>query len=277
MTIKCPSCEVGFEKLISLSIHYRSTHKKPAKDLYVALYHNNTAPTCKCGCGQETKFLDIGRGFNKFIRGHAARVNNNFQTEKSKTNSLNTRREMIKSGEWKPFHETATGEHWALGKTKETDPRIAKMSEAILINPEERARRSNLFKELRKTGAVKILYGPDHSQWKGGMTSLAITCRANRRLYTEWKIPRLKLARFQCEQCLGKKNLEVHHNMESFSEIMGRIAKELGWNDGSAIAQTEASLALKTKISEAIADYHIQNNVSGIVLCEDCHNKAHGV
>lgn len=280
----CPFCKTkSYEKLISLSLHCRKTHKKTAKEFYTELVHNGVVPVCACGCGQETKFLDIGRGFSQFIQGHSSRVHNNFQTEKSKTNSIKTRRKMLEAGSWKPFHEKETGEHWALGKTKETDARIAKMSQTVMANPKERERRSALFKQLREDGVIKILYGPEASRWKGGTSPLLSVCHANSRLYQEWKYPKLLAAKFSCEGCKisreaePRPNLEVHHNQVRMSTIVRLVAESNGWNDAYAVAPAadKATVELKHKISEAVADYHIRNNVPGIVLCEQCHKNQH--
>ena len=31
----------------------------------------------------------------------------------------------------------------------------------------------------------------------------------------------------------------------------------------------------KKEISDKVIQYHIKNNVSGVTLCRDCHNKLH--
>lgn len=71
---KCPLCENQYEKLISLSVHYRKKHKRKSKELCLKLFYNDVEPTCACGCGGEVKFLDITRGFREFIHGHISRV-----------------------------------------------------------------------------------------------------------------------------------------------------------------------------------------------------------
>jgi hypothetical protein len=61
------------------------------------------------------------------------------------------------------------------------------------------------------------------------------------------------------------------------SEIVREVARKLGWNDHYALAPKDPdSQLLKDAISDAVAEYHIQNNVSGIVLCHKCHNAEHG-
>ena len=77
--------------------------------------------------------------------------------------------------------------------------------------------------------------------------------------------------------CKGGR-LEVHHDKETFSEIMRKIAQKHNWETKLTTALTQENdeiFALKQKISNEVAQYHIDNNVSGIVLCKSCHKKAH--
>ena len=55
-----------------------------------------------------------------------------------------------------------------------------------------------------------------------------------------------------------KKNLEVHHDKETMAEIIDKFKSD--------------SLT-KEQIVESIVKYHIENNVSGITLCKECHRK----
>ncbi len=274
----CPICPNQYDSIVSLSMHYRRGHKKTSKDLYVALHHNGTEPTCKCGCGGPVKFLDITRGFSEFVWGHASRVNNNYQTEKSKTASLKVRREMLENGSWKPFALKETGETWNTGLTKETDSRVAKMSESITSNPEEVAKRSKRMKEEWTSGHISVLSREKHSQWKGGISSLNHASRAYPKLYKEWKRPKLVAAEFKCQNCFSQMHLEVHHDKETYSSILRKIAKQFNWEETLAthVDPANSSLVdLKFEICEAIANYHITNNVSGIVLCDSCHKLRH--
>lgn len=275
----CPECSFRHENVFSLSSHYRNTHQKTVKELYVAIFCNGVEPTCRCGCKEPVRFMDITRGFSEYKVGHISRIKNNFQTEKSKTNSLKTRRKMLETGEWKPFVNEETGKHWKDGLTAETDIRIARNKAAILANPEERKRRSEMMKGCWKDGRIQIKKGPDSSQWKGGISSLNQTCRANTRLYREWKFPKLQAANFKCTSCESAKNLEVHHDKETFSTIYVRIAEQMGYQkrlfEGLNPEVDMEMIELKFAISAAVADYHIQNSVSGIVLCEVCHLKLH--
>jgi hypothetical protein len=72
--------------------------------------------------------------------------------------------------------------------------------------------------------------------------------------------------------------LNIHHDKETFSEILHKIAQECGWSDFYALEvpkNDEKLIVLKEQISEAVADYHIKTNVSGKVICLECHKKLH--
>ena len=275
---KCPGCLCSYDTIVSLSKHWTKTHKLTTANLWLQLNGLTEIPRCKCGCRSEVTFLDAGRGFNEFILGHAARVNNNYQTEKSINNSLETRQKMLQDGTWKPFISNETGEHWSKGLTKETDERVAKMSETIIGNHNEVVRRSEQMKQQWVNESLYSLHGSEHPNWAGGVSSLNIMCRNNTKLYKEWKYPKLSKSNFKCELCQRSDNLAVHHDKESFSTILREIAKEKNWEENLTSKTSPDDIMLfelKQEISETVADYHIKNNVSGIVLCDTCHKTQH--
>lgn len=283
MTFLCPECKIQFyNNLISLSTHYRKLHKKPSRDLYISLYCQNIAPLCKCGCGEITKFIGILYGFRAYKRGHAARVKNNYQTDKSKINSITSRRKLISSGVYKPFASIETGKVWNAGLTKETDCRVAKLAE-LINQPQEIKIRSERMRNNRLTGVVKTLREKDHSQWKGGISDLSGACHSNPRYYREWKYPKLHASGFKCTECgkcgNGGGILQIHHDKEKFSEIVNTCADKFDWKNELKSAEWDLTnkniILLKSKISEAVMDYHIKNDVSGVVLCKSCHKKEH--
>lgn len=270
----CPECQNKFNSMLSLTIHWGRTHKRQGTELWLKLNNLEKEPTCACGCEGKVRFLDSGRGFRKYIRGHAARIKNNYNTEKSTANSIKKRREMLKDGTWKPWFEKETGEHWAKGKTKENCPSIM---QAMITRetPEYKVIASERSRRPRLSG---VKYGPAHSRWKGGTSYMYLGCQSKSRLYREWKLPILKAGNFQCSKCQHGKELQVHHDKVKFSEILHIIAKEYNWEE-SFLAALQNGLEelcnLKHRTSEAIVDYHVQNNVSGIVLCRACHGELH--
>ena len=73
---------------------------------------------------------------------------------------------------------------------------------------------------------------------------------------------------FKCKVCSSTKNLHVHHNGETFSEI---IKKVMTSDDYEKINDFES----KRMVVDKITDYHINESVSGEILCKRCHNDLH--
>lgn len=272
---KCPfdGCELHYDNCISLAKHWTRTHKKSSKDLYLA-YHGILEPTCACGCGSEVKYLDFGRGFSLYKWGHAASVKNNFQTEKSVANSKKTRKWM---------HQEGLIPIWSKGLTKETDERLIATGtngkKWLESHPERRVELSDRMRKNRRNGTVKSPSGEKNGNWKGGISPLYTVCHSNPRLYSEWKYPLLVESKFMCSKCGTQKSpFEIHHDQELMCEIVKMIASQNNWNQTLALnLQPDDSLLFEKKmdISEAVANYHIENKVSGICLCKECHKKIH--
>lgn len=275
---RCPhkGCNDAYDNITSLCRHWTRTHKLDTKKLYLVLNDLDAEPLCACGCGEITKFLSAGRGYSEYKWGHAASVSNNFQTDKSVTNSKATRKRMHQAGEIKI---------WSKGLTKDTDKRLAKLGdktrEWLEKFPEERINRSERMKQMRKDGTIVAPSGPESGGWKGGISPLSIICRVNARLFNEWTRKHMERTRFSCEKCgKDKTQLEVHHDKETFAEILHKFAKQYKWTENVSLSvgnhESDPKLFhLKYEISDAVADYHITNNVSGIVLCKVCHKKEH--
>jgi S-adenosylmethionine/arginine decarboxylase-like enzyme len=257
---KCPYCSYEHENLNSLRIHNQRIHKGNALDLRIALFHASVRPTCKCKCGGETRFLGIEKGFSDFCPGHQARVNNNWGHNKvalDKSHATNKAR-------------LASGENviWNKGLTKETSRNVAsygkKGSETILANPEELSKRSEMMSEHWKNGKIVALSGPESSQWKGGVSSVQGLARSH--VFNVWTFPKLKEAKFTCQHCGTHDNLCVHHDGERFATILQKARTELGDVD---------SFEKTYQYAKWVADYHVKNNVSGVVLCHECHHLEH--
>jgi len=119
----------------------------------------------------------------------------------------------------------------------------------------------------RLSGKIPNLSGENHSQWKGGISPINNMARADRRLYTEWKYPILKRDNFQCVKCKSTDELQVHHNVETMSEIVRKIVP-------SDLSE-DITFEEKSNWSDKIVSYHIDNNVSGETLCIKCHYELH--
>lgn len=261
---KCPKkgCEKEYEKIVSLSIHFRKGHKSTAKQLYVDYYLKGIEPACKCGCKEEVKFLDITRGFSEYRRGHISRIKNNWgHNKKANEKSHETRKRKLASGEIQV---------WNKGLKKEDHPSIAKYAKTFseTLTQEERDRRSNLLKSLWKNNKIPIQKGENHSQWNGGTSSINWRCHGSRKLYYEWKFVLLKKANFICNRCTSTKQLEVHHDKEKMSNIIHKFVAEIN-------PEKKDDWNLQTQVVDSVVAYHIENKVSGEVLCRDCHKLEH--
>ena len=279
---KCPECQEQFDSSLKMLAHARYVHKFNQETVYRKLHSIVDNPVCECGCEALVPYITFSVGYRKYARGHASRVKNNFNSEKSMTNSIKKRREMLKDGTWKPYVNNETGTVWNSGLTKE-DPRVAKQI-AKRETAEYKEKSSKRMKENRLSGKIPTLKGSKHSQWNGGTSPLLNVCHANKQLFENWKYPILEKSNFTCSSC-GNQNrkgnavdLHVHHDKIQMATIVHLIAEREGWTQyyGLGTAADDPSLfEIKTKISNGVAEYHINNDISGVVLCKKCHSEKH--
>ena len=201
---------------------------------------------CKCGCKTVVK--------NEWVRGHVARVHNNWgHNLKAIENSANTRREQYKNGERKVWND---------GLTAETDERVKENCKNLnrwSKSNESRKLKSKVMKENWKTGKINVedhFIGENSSQWQGGTSPLSARVYASNKLYKEWKYPILKKAGFKCKECGSSKDLHIHHNKEMMNEILKKFTG-------------------KSNPVKKVVDYHVHNKISGVVLCYKHHKKQH--
>jgi len=254
---KCPKCDYETDSLNSLRIHAAKQHKLPSEELYLAVVSSSgVRPTCKCGCGGPTKFVTLQKGYSEFILGHAARVNNNWgHNQAAFEKSLAKRRN---EGLW-------NRDPWNRGLTKETDERVMKMGDTI------HKRHGKVYAErMRKnrvSGVIPTLQGPEHSQWKGGTTYLNTLCHSDRRLHLQWKLPKLQSAGFKCSRCSSGGRMHVHHDHIRMSHIIGLYRDQL--------PEGELTHEQKKWVVDQVIEHHERESVSGVVLCEKCHETEH--
>lgn len=222
---------------------------------------NGIYPVCKCKCGKRTSWN--GHGFKTYAAsGHSNKIHNNWgHNPKAILKSAETRRQQYASGE---------RQTWCKGLTKETDDRIKAFGKKVSLafTKQRKIEYSKRMSKMRRDGTMPTLYREKSSQWRGGVSSIQRITRAAKRLHDEWKFPILKGAGFKCVDCSSNKELHVHHDGESFSNI---IKKVMTIDDYEHIDDFER----KKLISEKVIDYHVQNKVSGKVLCRKCHKKIH--
>lgn len=256
LSFTCPECvEYQSDNLNSLRIHCQKRHQLSSIDLYKKLFLNCKEPQCECGCGAVPRFHSLQVGYMKFIRGHSTRVHNNWgHNEAAKAKSLKKRQD---EGLW-------SRNPWNRGKTKESDERVANIGKKIKEKHGERY--SLLMRDNRLSGVVPSLTGSAHSQWKGGTSALGPLVRSH--LHREWTYPKLKASGFKCSKCGSPKALEVHHDGERFASILYKAILELG--------EPGDDFEKKHLIAEWVTNYHIEKNISGVVLCDGCHDVEHG-
>ena len=238
--------------------------KKIYKLSYQQYYHkyiikSDIIPKCKCGCNEELPWTNVGYG--NYKRYHHIRVNNPWgHNKKALDKSIETRRQRFKNGQIKV---------WNKGLNI-TDSRVKKYAKtnSIRFTDERKDEYSQRMTKMRKDGTIPTLYREKSSQWKGGVSSIQQIARSDKRLYDLWKYPILVKDGFKCVACPNTKDLHIHHDRETFSDIIKKVTTI---DDYDNIDDFE----IKKLITEKVVDYHINNKVTGITLCKDCHNKMH--
>jgi very-short-patch-repair endonuclease len=145
----CDECQKEFDNYVSFRKHMSIIHKINSEYVYIKYILDGIRPTCKCGCGNSTKFLGDKLGFRDYIRGHIARIKNNWGHNPTAINkSHQKQKEMYQSGELII---------WNKGLTKETDERVKQYAELISNNTERNEKISKvlLSKNIKKTEEQK--------------------------------------------------------------------------------------------------------------------------
>lgn len=149
--IVCKECDREFESLDSLRRHRSQKHNINAEQTYVDCVLDGVEPKCKCGCGQKPKYLGVYAGYRDYIRGHAARINNNWgHNPEAIKKSHDTQRKM---------HSDGTLKMWNDGLTIE-DPRVRDNIDKVMSNPERGKKISKKLigveKSLEHKEAIKL-------------------------------------------------------------------------------------------------------------------------
>lgn len=143
----CTNCGKEFTTLLGLSRHNAQKHNINAKETYVIYICNGETPVCNCGCGGETNFIGVNKGFNDYIHGHASRVNNNWGNNP----------DVIKKSHetQKKMHQTGELTIWNKGLTKETDNRVKLYGKSISNNTERGLKISKALSNVPKSETHK--------------------------------------------------------------------------------------------------------------------------
>src|SRR5574338_608305 len=93
---KCYECNETFETAAFVRRHVKS-HGMSLRDYTLKWRYGGVVPTCKCGCGQETTWNIVMKGYTEFVHGHHRRnitVTNATRQKIGVKNSINMRRYM---------------------------------------------------------------------------------------------------------------------------------------------------------------------------------------
>jgi hypothetical protein len=263
--IKCEIDGQEFKNGGVLSRHLKRVYKITYKEYYHKyVIKSENIPRCQCGCDEKLEWTSIG--YRKYKGNHGLllrlKINNPWgDNKKAQEKSAETRRKQFASGERKT---------WCDGLTLQNSPSLQSAAKKLSerYTPEIRKHYSDKMSTMRKDGTLPTLYREKSSRWKGGVSSIQQIARSDKRLYEQWKYPILIRDGFKCTTCDNSKDLHVHHDGETFSEI---IKKVMTLDDYDKIDNFE----VKKSITNKVVDYHIEKNISGITLCKDCHNNFH--
>jgi very-short-patch-repair endonuclease len=147
--MKCKICNKLFEKEWLLKKHITQKHKETTVAQYIVDFeYDGNWPLCKCGCNKRLTYFPGKLGFSEYIRGHISKIKNNYNTEKSKNNSIKTRKKKFKTGEIII---------WNKGITKDSDSKYAHILKEAgqkctkKNNPERAAKISKAMKGVPKS------------------------------------------------------------------------------------------------------------------------------
>jgi hypothetical protein len=105
----CPLCPFEAKRITVVNEHVKEAHQMNPQDAYDRVHGR---PTCLCGCGKETSFINLKRGYSSMLKGHNGSIYAIYDEAKAKEVSE------------KRIAKLVGQESWAKGLTKETDERI---------------------------------------------------------------------------------------------------------------------------------------------------------
>ena len=225
------------------SQHLKKHHQETPENYTLKYIFNGKSPLCKCGCGAITKYVNKEYRFNDYIHNHH-----------KPTLGMEMRQETKKK-----ISERAK-ERFNVMSESDKLKFSASFKERMNKSMLEKYGIDNIFK-------IKKFKGKDSWNWKGGVATLDQMIYSDFSFYKLWKYPILCRDHFKCVKCgVGGKKLNVHHNIIKMTHIVDFfIPKD----------KHELSFEEEGKILDLVVQYHIDNNVSGISLCEECHKKEH--
>lgn len=138
--------------------HNLNQHNMDSESTYVDYVLNGIKPKCKCGCGMETSFITINKGFSNFIKSHHNRVpgNNNFhKNPETHKRAIETQKKNWKEGKYKGWWENNDEEtklkiEGIKEKLRNDKKRGLKISKSLTGVPKSEETKKNISKTQKK-------------------------------------------------------------------------------------------------------------------------------
>lgn len=146
----CKICQKECDGLNSLRSHSIQKHNVSSEKIYIDYVLHGVRPKCECGCGGDTNFISITKGFSKFIQSHHNRVpgkNNFHKNPDTHKKAIETQKKNWKEGKYKGWWED---------KTPEVISKIEGIKNKLRNNKERGKKISDKLKGIPKTEESKI-------------------------------------------------------------------------------------------------------------------------
>jgi very-short-patch-repair endonuclease len=145
----CKICKKECNTLNSLRSHSIQKHNISSDKIYVDYVLNGEEPKCECGCGNNSPFISINKGFSRFIQSHHNRIkgNNNFhKNPNTHKKAIETQKKNWKEGKYVGWWED---------KSENTVKKIEGIKDKLRNNKERGKKISQSLKGVPKTEESK--------------------------------------------------------------------------------------------------------------------------
>ena len=145
----CKICQKECNTLNSLRSHSIQKHNISSDKIYVDYVLNGKEPKCECGCGNNSPFISINKGFSRFIQSHHNRIkgNNNFHKDpNTHKKAIETQKKNWKEGKYVGWWED---------KSENTLKKIEGIKDKLRNNKERGKKISQSMKGVPKTEESK--------------------------------------------------------------------------------------------------------------------------